>query len=72
VLTLKRRPVEKTRAESTPKPPAPERRLETARPSEDEVRPLAYKRWQEAGCPASDGVEFWLEAEAEILRGRRR
>ena len=71
MLTLKRRP-EPKRAESSPKPPAPERRLENARASEDEIRPLAYKKWQEAGCPASNGVEFWLAAETEILRGRRR
>lgn len=30
------------------------------------VRELAYFKWQEAGCPACDGVQFWLAAEAEI------
>ncbi len=71
MLTLKRRP-ELKRAESSTKPPAPERRLDNPRASEDEIRLLAYKKWQQAGCPASDGVEFWLVAETEILRGRRR
>jgi len=55
-----------------------ERKLESAKAAdlaripEDEIRPLAYKKWQHAGCPVSDGVEFWIAAEAEILRSRRR
>jgi hypothetical protein len=35
---------------------------------EDEIRNLAYQKWQEAGCPDGDGVYFWLEAEAELQR----
>jgi hypothetical protein len=31
------------------------------------VRLLAYYKWMDAGRPASDGVEFWLEAEREYL-----
>lgn len=27
----------------------------------------AYYKWQAAGCPSGDGVEFWLEAEADVL-----
>lgn len=27
------------------------------------IREAAYRRWEEAGRPGGDGVEFWLEAE---------
>lgn len=30
------------------------------------IAALAYKKWEEAGCPVSDGIEFWLAAEAEL------
>ena len=30
------------------------------------IRERAYGCWEEAGCPAGDGVEFWLKAEAEL------
>lgn len=30
------------------------------------IRELAYKKWQDAGSPVSDGVSFWLEAEQEL------
>lgn len=33
---------------------------------EDEIRNLAYQKWQEAGCPDGDGVYFWLAAESEL------
>jgi len=36
---------------------------------EDEIRNLAYQKWQEAGCPDGDGIYFWLAAEAELHRG---
>jgi hypothetical protein len=28
---------------------------------------LAYKKWQAAGSPQGNGVNFWLEAEKEIM-----
>lgn len=31
------------------------------------VRELAYEKWQDAGTPPGDGVKFWLEAEKELL-----
>ena len=37
-----------------------------ARSCSKHVRELAYFKWQQAGCPDCDGVEFWLAAEAEI------
>jgi hypothetical protein len=30
------------------------------------IREKAYAKWEQAGCPASDGIHFWLEAENEI------
>ena len=38
----------------------------TTMPCEETVRQQAYEQWQAAGCPAGDGVKFWLEAEREI------
>lgn len=32
----------------------------------EQVRELAYFKWQQSGCPECDGTEFWLAAEAEI------
>lgn len=30
------------------------------------IHELAYQKWEAAGSPPSDGVEFWLQAEAEV------
>ena len=35
--------------------------------SEEDIRQKAYLLWEEAGRPDSEGVEFWLRAEAELL-----
>jgi hypothetical protein len=35
---------------------------------DDAVRLAAYRRWEAAGRPPGDGMEFWLAAERE-LRG---
>jgi hypothetical protein len=69
VLTLEPRPVQPTQRKSDRKP---SRELGIGRASAEEIRPLAYWKWEQAGCPVSDGVEFWLAAETEILRGKRR
>lgn len=34
----------------------------------EEISKLAYEKWEAAGYPASDGIEFWLEAEAELSK----
>jgi anti-sigma B factor antagonist len=34
---------------------------------EDEIRMRAYQKWEAAGRPDGDGVNFWLEAEREFL-----
>jgi hypothetical protein len=31
------------------------------------IREAAYDKWEQAGRMASDGVEFWTEAEAEYF-----
>ena len=33
---------------------------------EQAIRELAYAKWEKAGWPAGDGINFWLEAEAEL------
>ena len=38
--------------------------------SEEANRVLAHRKWEEAGRPAGDGVEFWLEAEREVIAER--
>jgi len=39
-----------------------------ARPAEESIRVRAYERWEFAGRPASDGIQFWLEAEQELTQ----
>ena len=51
--------------------PHPERAIPPADPevlnvSEDDIRQLAYRRWEEAGRPEGDGTEYWLQAEREL------
>jgi hypothetical protein len=38
--------------------------------SEEEVRLCAYCKWEAAGHPDGDGVNFWLEAEKELRQDR--
>ena len=33
---------------------------------EEAIRVLAYFKWEAAGSPEGDGVDYWLEAEREI------
>lgn len=37
-----------------------------SQPSEEEIRTLAYLKWESAGRPESDGVYFWVDAEREL------
>ena len=46
--------------------PAPTRLSRTPAPSEEQIRLLAYRKWEAAGSPPGDGVVFWLEAEREL------
>ena len=38
----------------------------------DTIRLRAYQKWEAAGKPAGDGVEFWLAAERELSRSMSR
>jgi hypothetical protein len=38
--------------------------------SEEEIRLCAYRKWEATGRPAGDGVQFWLEAEKELLQDK--
>lgn len=38
--------------------------------SVDDIRRCAYQKWEDAGKPHGDGVQFWLEAEQELLHGK--
>lgn len=31
-----------------------------------EIRELAHRKWEVAGRPAGNGIDFWLEAESEV------
>ena len=31
------------------------------------IREIAYSKWEKAGWPSGDGVEFWLDAEHEFI-----
>lgn len=33
---------------------------------EEAIRMLAHHKWEAAGCPEGDGVDFWLAAEQEL------
>jgi hypothetical protein len=36
----------------------------------DDIRLCAYQKWEEAGKPSGDGIEFWLEAEQELVHAK--
>ncbi len=38
--------------------------------SDAAIRLYAYQKWEAAGKPAGDGVQFWLEAEQELVEGQ--
>jgi hypothetical protein len=33
----------------------------------DQVQQMAFRKWQEAGCPSTDPVCFWKDAELEWI-----
>lgn len=39
----------------------------TSASQEQAIREIAYSKWEQAGWPAGDGMNFWLEAEQEVL-----
>ena len=36
--------------------------------SDEDIRICAYQKWEAAGKPTGDGVQFWLEAEQELVQ----
>lgn len=38
------------------------------KPTEEDIRLRAYQKWEAAGRPDSDGVQFWLQAQHELLQ----
>jgi len=34
--------------------------------TEDELRAIAYAKWQADGCPPGDGLDYWLAAERDL------
>jgi DUF2934 family protein len=72
MVAVKTEPFRPTQAKTTLSPVIADRQVDISKTSADEVRCLAYKKWQQAGCPISDGAEFWLAAETEIVRGESR
>jgi Protein of unknown function (DUF2934) len=38
--------------------------------SDEDIRLCAYQKWEAAGKPTGDGVQFWLEAEQEAVEGK--
>lgn len=38
--------------------------------SEEGIRLCAFRKWENAGKPTGDGIQFWLEAEQELVQGK--
>ena len=49
---------------------APETNHRARSVSADDIRRRAYEKWERAGKPAGDGVQFWLEAEQELMHDK--
>ena len=47
---------------ATPEPP----HVAAGTVCEENIRDLAHQKWEAAGCPDGDGMEFWLKAENEL------
>jgi hypothetical protein len=46
-----------------------EKKPKTQLISAEEIRLCAYRKWEGAGKPTGDGIQFWLEAEHELVKG---
>jgi len=38
--------------------------------SVEDIRLCAYRKWESAGKPTGNGIQFWLEAERELVQGK--
>ncbi len=37
----------------------------------EDIRLCAYQKWEAAGRPTGDGIQFWLEAEQELVKRKK-
>jgi len=51
---------------NTPSPASPDVVQTAPIISVDAIRLCAYRNWEVAGKPSSDGIPFWLDAEKEL------
>jgi hypothetical protein len=52
---------------TTPAPIMTDGKTKRSKPlSDDEIRLCAYRKWEAAGKPSGDGVQFWLAAKQEL------
>jgi hypothetical protein len=58
-------PATTTQPAITSREKKPEAQLITA----EEIRLCAYRKWESAGKPTGDGIQFWLAAEHELVKG---
>jgi hypothetical protein len=49
-------------------PEEPERQIPV--PTKEEIRNRAFRIWEFAGKPDGDGVQFWLEAEQDLVNNK--
>lgn len=47
-----------------------DKRKHAQRTSAEAIRLCAYRKWEIAGKPIGDGIQFWLEAEQELMNGK--
>jgi len=38
--------------------------------TDEDIRLCAYQKWEAAGKPTGDSVQFWLEAEQQLVEGK--
>ena len=65
------KPTPPKRGIKIPGPPAGERPpCNVQQLTEAAIRIRAYHKWEAAGKPPGDGINFWLDAERELLQLR--
>ena len=45
--------------------------MRTGQHKQQIIREAAYRKWEQAGRPSGEGVEFWLQAEREYQQHER-
>ena len=57
-------------APAKPAPATPTTAQNTRSVCPDDIRLRAYRKWENAGKPNGDGIQFWLEAEKELMHAK--